>query len=94
MIAGRPAGAPLDAATVQAALERAFEPAVVTVRDDGALHAGHPGAREGGHFHVTVVSNRFVGVAARERHRLIYAALGPWLGSGIHALSIEARPQL
>ncbi len=86
------AGPRIDAATLQAALERAFEPARVVVRDDAALHEGHAGARAGGHFHVTVVSNRFVGVSARERHRLIYAALDAWMGSAIHALSIEARP--
>ena len=81
-----------DAATLEAELAAAFEPAEVEVRDDSAAHAGHAGAREGGHFHVTVVSNRFIGLATRERHRLVYSALAAWMGSGIHALSIEARP--
>lgn len=87
-----PQGTRPDAATIEAELAAAFEPAEVAVRDDSAAHAGHSGAREGGHFHVTVVSNRFVGLPTRERHRLIYSALGAWMGSGIHALSIEARP--
>jgi BolA protein len=84
--------APPDAARLQAALAAAFAPASVQVRDDSAAHAGHAGARDGGHFHVTVVSNRFVGLVTRERHRLVYAALAAWMGTGIHALSIEARP--
>jgi BolA protein len=78
--------------TLEQALALAFAPAEVVVRDDSAAHAGHAGARDGGHFHVTVVSNRFMGVPTRERHRLVYAALGRWMGGGIHALSIEARP--
>lgn len=82
----------VDAATLEATLLAAFAPAEVAVRDDSAAHAGHAGAREGGHFHVRVVSNRFAGVVARERHRLVYAALADWMGRGIHALSIEARP--
>lgn len=90
-----PSAAPLsppDAAGISAALAAAFGPAEIAVRDDSRAHAGHAGAREGGHFHVTVVSNRFIGVPTRERHRLVYAALAAWMGKGIHALSIDARP--
>ena len=72
-------------------LAQAFAPQALAVRDDSAAHAGHAGAREGGHFHVRIVSNRFAGLATLERHRLVYAALAEWQGRGIHALSIEAR---
>ena len=80
-----------ETATLRAALVRDFEPLELEVRDDSAAHAGHAGAREGGHFHVRLVSKRFVGLPARERHRLVYASLAAWMGRGVHALSIEAH---
>jgi BolA protein len=40
---------------------------------------------------VRIVSARFAGLPVRERHRLIYAALGDLVAQGIHALSIDAR---
>lgn len=58
--------------------------------DDSQRHAGHAGARGGGHFSVTVVSNRFAGHDPLARHRLVYAALGAAMKNDIHALSIKA----
>jgi BolA family transcriptional regulator, general stress-responsive regulator len=72
-------------------LGAAFSPAEVDVRNDSHLHAGHAGAREGGHFHVRIRSARFAGLAPVARHRLIYDALGPLGSLGVHALSIDAR---
>ena len=72
-------------------LDAALAPAQVEVRDDSALHAGHAGAREGGHFHVTIASAAFAGRSAVERHRMVYAAAAELLGTDIHALSIDAR---
>jgi BolA protein len=72
-------------------LAAAFEPSELRIRDDSALHAGHAGARDGGHYWVSIVSKRFAGLPARERHRLVYAALGDLPSRGIHALSIDAR---
>lgn len=65
-------------------------PSYVEVRDDSAAHAGHAGAREGGHFHVRIVSRKFAGLAPLARHRLVYAALAELMGRDIHALSIDA----
>jgi BolA protein len=66
-------------------------PEQVEITDDSAAHAGHAGAASGGgHFHLTIVSNRFAGQTAVGRHRLIYQALGDLMGSHIHALSITA----
>jgi len=59
--------------------------------DDSHLHAGHAGAREGGHYRLILVSPRFAGVSRIGRHRLIYDALGPLGPAGIHALQIDAR---
>lgn len=72
-------------------LEAALAPERLEIRDDSALHAGHAGAREGGHFHVLIVSAGFVGHAPLARHRLVYAAIGDLMRRGVHALSIDAR---
>jgi BolA protein len=76
---------------LRAALEQALHPALLEIRDDSAKHAGHAGAREGGHFHVTIVSAAFEGVPQVQRHRMVYAAAAELMGRDIHALSIEAR---
>ena len=75
---------------LRAALERAFGPAEIEVIDDSAAHAGHAGAREGGHFRVRIVSDRFAGRSTLERHRLVYDAVGALMGRGVHALAIRA----
>lgn len=78
---------------IRAALQSAFAPLALDIRDDSHRHAGHAGARDGrGHFHVRIVSEAFVGLAPLARHRAVYAALGDLMVSDIHALSIEAMP--
>lgn len=76
---------------IRAALTRSLAPVSLDIRDDSARHAGHPGARSGGHFQVTVVSAAFTGRSPLERHRMVYQALEPLMGRGIHALNITAR---
>jgi BolA protein len=76
---------------LRAALERDLAPLSLEIIDDSAKHAGHVGAREGGHFRVALVSRAFSGVAQLERHRLVYAAVAPLMGRGIHALNIDAH---
>lgn len=71
-------------------LQRLLAPATVELRDDSHLHAGHAGSREGGHFAVRIVCERFAGLSRLARHRLVYDALGPLAARGIHALAIEA----
>ena len=72
-------------------LSQALQPVALDVVDDSHLHAGHAGAREGGHYTVSIVSARFAGLSRVARHRLVYDALGPLMRAGIHALAIEAR---
>ena len=62
----------------------------VEIMDDSAQHAGHVGAKAGGHFSITVVSPKFSGLNAVQRHRLVYDALGELMRTDIHALSIRA----
>lgn len=78
-------------AEIRAALERELAPTALEILDDSAAHAGHAGAREGGHFRVSLVAPVFEGRAQLERHRLVYAAVAPLMGRGIHALNIVAR---
>jgi BolA protein len=78
---------------IRAALERAFDPDALEIRDDSHRHAGHAGARDGrGHFSIEIVSAAFAGLSPVERHRAVYAALAELMQTDIHALSIQARP--
>jgi BolA protein len=66
-------------------------PVELVIRDDSAAHAGHAGAREGGHFSVLVVSEQFAGRTRLQRHQLVYAAVAELMRTDIHALRIQAR---
>ena len=70
-------------------LEAEFRPTQLVIRDDSALHAGHAGAGNGGHYHVLIRSSRFNGLSALARHRAVYAAVDPLMGSAIHALTLQ-----
>ena len=78
------------AAAIEADLRRALQPDSIELRDDSHRHAGHAGAREGGHFSVRIVAGCFAGRNRVARHRLVYDALGPLAARGIHALAVEA----
>ncbi len=78
-------------AAIEAALQAALQPIELEVIDDSHLHAGHAGAREGGHYTVRILSERFEGMGRVARHRLVYDALQGLIRSGIHALAIQAR---
>lgn len=78
-------------ALIRSRLEAAFSPDELEVVDDSHRHVGHAGARDGrGHFEVRILSRRFAGKRTIERHRMIYAALGPLMQSDIHALGLVA----
>lgn len=68
----------------------ALEPEHVALEDDSAAHAGHAGARDGGHYNLTIVSARFAGLNRVARHRLVYQTLGELMQTRIHALAIQA----
>ncbi len=79
-------------AEIRGRLESALQPQALDLIDEGHMHAGHEGAKDGrGHFRLRVVSGRFVGQTLVQRHRLIYQLLGDLMQSDIHALTIEAR---
>jgi BolA protein len=81
----------VTAQDIEAALRETLQPAVLAITDDSHLHAGHAGAREGRHFSVRIVSERFNDLSRIKRHRLVYDALHLLIPRGIHALAIDAR---
>ena len=72
-------------------LTAALSPEQLDIIDESHLHAGHPGARGGGHFNVTIVSESFKSESLLARHRMVYDALGDAMKTDIHALSIKAQ---
>ncbi len=76
---------------IRQVLTARLAPVELVIRDDSAAHAGHAGAREGGHFSVFVVSDRFAGRTRMQRHQLVYEAVSDLMRTDIHALSIQAR---
>ena len=78
-------------ATIEALLREALAPSHLAVRDDSAMHAGHAGAASGGgHYDVTIVSERFAGHSRVARHRMVYDALRSLFPTQIHALAVTA----
>ncbi|HKJ16866.1 MAG TPA: BolA family protein [Xanthomonadales bacterium] len=72
-------------------LEQALNPEQLSIEDEGHMHVGHEGARDGrGHFRVMVISDAFEGLSMLQKHRAIYDALGDLMKTDIHALAIDA----
>ena len=67
-----------------------LSPQRLEIIDDSAQHAGHAGARGGGHYRLLIVSREFAGKTTLQRHRIVYDALGELMRSRIHALSIRS----
>lgn len=76
---------------IRQVLNARLAPLSLQIRDDSAAHAGHAGARAGGHFSVFVVSEQFAGRTPMQRHQLVYDAVADLMRTDIHALSIQAR---
>jgi BolA protein len=68
---------------VQTALKSAFPDALIEAEDSACGHGSE-------HFSVQVVTPAFAGRSLVERHRLVYAALAPYLAQDMHALVIKA----
>ncbi len=80
----------MSKAKIESILREAFAPVFLQVTDESHLHAGHSGAKSGGHFSVEIASAMFNGKKSLDCHRLIYKALLP-IKDSIHALSIQSR---
>jgi BolA protein len=68
-----------------------LQPESISIDDDSHRHAGHAGAREGGHYQLQIVAQVFAGKSTIARHRMIYDAAGDLMRGRIHALSIRAE---
>ena len=72
-------------------LEQALSPEELSIEDEGHLHVGHEGARDGrGHFRLVLVSEALEGMTMIQKHRAVYDALGDLMRTDIHALAIDA----
>lgn len=71
-------------------LTAALAPERLEIRDESHKHAGHAGARAGGHYRLVIVAQAFEGRSPVQRHRLVYQAVDDKMQQGIHALSIQA----
>lgn len=69
---------------------QSLHPEHLQVTDDSAAHAGHAGAKSGGHFDIVIVTTAFAGKNRLQRQRMVYDAVGDLMLHGIHALSMRA----
>jgi BolA protein len=83
----------VSAETVELLRQRlvVLQPESMEIEDESHRHAGHAGARDGGHYRLQIVAQAFAGKSTMARHRLIYDAAGDLMRGRIHALSIRAK---
>ena len=72
-------------------LTASLQPQSLSIEDESHRHAGHAGARDGGHYKLTIVAEAFAGQSTVARHRLVYDAAGDLMRGKIHALAICAQ---
>lgn len=80
---------------IRATLQARYTPSQLEVIDESADHAGHSGNPDGAggtHYRVRIASADFVGKSRVAQHRLVYAALQPFIDQGLHALAIDVLP--
>ena len=76
---------------IKSLLTESLSPVQLEIADNSQAHAGHAGTQSGGgHYHVRIVADAFIGKSLVQRHQLIYKALGDLMKHEIHALGIEA----
>ncbi|MBK8189512.1 MAG: BolA family transcriptional regulator [Vampirovibrionales bacterium] len=78
----------MDLTALQRKLIDALDASRVEIIDHTPEHAGHPASAGRAHLGVTIVSSRFEGVGALDRHRLTHRALADEMAHAIHALSL------
>ena len=83
----------MSSATIELLRQRlaVIQPVSLSIVDDSHRHAGHAGARDGGHYQLQIVAQAFAGKSTIARHRMIYDAAGDLMRGQIHALSIRAE---
>ena len=74
---------------VEARLREKLAPLALEVIDESHLHVGH--GAPGSHYRVNIVSECFSGLSRLAAQRLVYEALGDWIGGAIHACAVSAK---
>ena len=80
---------------IERCLREQLQPVQLQVRDDSAEHAGHVGNPDGlalSHIHIVIRAVQFAGLSKVAQHRLVYAALAPFIAAGLHAVIIDSGP--
>ena len=86
---------PYRLAEIDEHLRAQLQPAELQVRDDSGEHAGHAGNPDGlalSHIHIFIRAVQFAGLSKVAQHRLVYAALAPFIAAGLHAVIIDSGP--
>lgn len=82
----------VTAEKIEKILMAAFPGAEIQLEDQSHHHIGHKAAGGGGHFYVTIRSERFNGLSPIARQRLVLDAVRPMMDKEIHALSMKCLP--
>jgi BolA family transcriptional regulator, general stress-responsive regulator len=75
---------------IQQQLTTALSPTYLELVDESEQHSSHGGAKQGGHFNLIIVSEKFAEQPLVQRHRQVYAALADLMQNEVHAISIKA----
>lgn len=76
--------------TLQERLETNFFPKHLEILDESHKHGGN---LQESHFHVILVSSKFVSLSMVKRHQDVYRTLNDLLKDRIHALSLRTYTQ-
>ncbi len=73
---------------IERKLRATLSPEHLEVVNESGAHNVPAGSES--HFRVVIASERFAGLSAVARHRLVYRALAEELAGGVHALALHA----
>ena len=81
--------------TIRQKISEHLNPKEFKVINQSHLHAGHAGDDGSGqtHFKVVVVSSKFNGMQMVLRHRMVNELLSDCFNNGLHALSLDLKPE-
>ncbi len=81
--------------SIQSKISASLIPAHLEIIDDSSKHAGHAAMKglnpKETHFRVTIVSEKFQGLALIKRHRMVNSLLDEELKNGLHALQLFTK---
>ena len=73
--------------TIEAKVRTALDPVHLEVVDESHMHSVPEDAES--HFRLLVVSDRFEGLTAVQRHQAVYATLAEEMANHVHALGLQ-----